>query len=101
MLDGLHSANAVVAVEATNSRDREFRHARLTGRSLDSNTTGGQNTVLGANADVSTGALSNATAIGYGAIVNASNKIRLGNSSVTVLESQVGRDSIPLTPKTF
>ena len=30
------------------------------------------------------------TAIGANAVVNASNKIRLGNSSVTVLESQVG-----------
>ena len=34
--------------------------------------------------------LTNATAIGNGAIVNNSNKIRLGNTQVTVLESQVG-----------
>jgi len=33
--------------------------------------------------------LTNATAIGHGAIVNASNKIRLGNSAVTVIEGQV------------
>ena len=31
----------------------------------------------------------NATAIGAGAIVNASNKIRLGNNAVTVIEGQV------------
>ena len=35
------------------------------------------------------GTLTNATAIGAGAIVNASNKIRLGNNAVTVIEGQV------------
>jgi hypothetical protein len=52
-------------------------------RSLLVNTTGTQNTALGSEADVVTDALINATAIGYGAKVNASNKIQLGNSSVT------------------
>ena len=38
---------------------------------------------------MSTGNLTNATAIGNGANVNASNKIRLGNTAVTVIEGQV------------
>jgi len=38
---------------------------------------------------VSTGDLTNATAIGASAVVNASNKIRLGNDQVTVIEGQV------------
>ena len=38
---------------------------------------------------VSADNLSNATAIGNGALVNASNKIRLGNTAVTVIEGQV------------
>ena len=38
---------------------------------------------------MSTGTLTNATAIGANATVNASNKIRLGNAAVAVLESQV------------
>jgi hypothetical protein len=38
---------------------------------------------------VSPGNLNNATAIGYDARVNASNKIRLGNTQVTVIEGQV------------
>jgi hypothetical protein len=38
---------------------------------------------------VSAGNLNNATAIGAQAIVNASNKVRLGNTSVTVIEGQV------------
>jgi len=33
--------------------------------------------------------LSNATALGYQAIVNASNKIRFGNTAVTVIEGNV------------
>jgi trimeric autotransporter adhesin len=50
-------------------------------QSLYSNTTGSFNTAIGYNADVTTDNLSNATAIGNGAIVDASNKIILGNAS--------------------
>lgn len=53
------------------------------------NTTGGSNTAIGYDADVSAGNLSNATAIGANATVDASNKIRLGSAAVTVLECQV------------
>jgi len=55
------------------------------------NTTGIQNTAIGAGATVSfgNGNLNNATAIGAGAIVDASNKIRLGNTSVRMIEGQV------------
>lgn len=56
---------------------------------LSSLTTGQYNTAIGYNANVSAGTLTNATAIGNGAIVNASNKIRIGNSAVTVIEGQV------------
>src|SRR5215813_283914 len=55
---------------------------------LRNNTTGSANTAVGVGADVSQGNLSNATAIGYLALVDASNKIRLGNSEVTVVEGQ-------------
>jgi len=37
---------------------------------------------------VSTDGLTNATAIGNGAIVNASHKVRIGNTAVTVIEGQ-------------
>ncbi len=56
---------------------------------LSSNINGSYNTALGYGADVSAGDLSNATAIGYLAMVGASNKIRLGNSAVSVIEGQV------------
>ncbi len=54
--------------------------------SLLTNITGNNNTALGFGADVTIDGLTNATAIGNGATVNASNKIRLGNGSVTVIE---------------
>ena len=57
---------------------------------LSRNTTGSHNTAIGDQADVSVGGLINATAIGAGAFVNASNKVRLGNDSVTVIEGLVG-----------
>ena len=51
------------------------------------NTTGSNNTLLGYQANVSSAALTNATAIGNGATVNANNKIRLGNTSITNVET--------------
>jgi hypothetical protein len=60
------------------------------GRSaLTSNTTGNFNTAIGLRADVSAPNLTNATAIGASAVVNASNKVRIGNAGVTVIEGNV------------
>ena len=53
------------------------------------NYTGSDNTMLGSQTDVTVDGLTNATAIGYGARVNASNKVRIGNGAVTVIEGQV------------
>jgi hypothetical protein len=61
---------------------------------LAANTTGEANTASGLGASTSTGNLTNATAIGAGAIVNASNKIRLGNAEVTVIEGHVAFTSV-------
>ena len=52
---------------------------------LITNTTGSDNMALGVDADVSVGNLTNATAIGWGAFVSASNKLVLGNASITSL----------------
>ncbi len=52
-------------------------------------TTGNENTAIGATATFGANNLSNATAIGFGANASASNKIRLGNGSVTVIEGAV------------
>jgi hypothetical protein len=58
-------------------------------QTLFKNTTGSNNIAIGQFADVSTGNLLNAIAIGNGAVDNASNKIRLGNTSHSVIEGQV------------
>ncbi len=50
---------------------------------------GSYNTGIGDNADVYPGDVTNATAIGASAIVDASNQVRIGNSAVTVIEGQV------------
>ena len=47
------------------------------------NTSGSNNVALGYNANVGDTALSNAIAIGYNSVVNASNSIQLGNTSIT------------------
>lgn len=60
------------------------------GRSaLTTNVSGSNNTSIGRLSDVSVGTLTNATAVGFSATVNASNKVRLGSATVTVVEGQV------------
>lgn len=56
---------------------------------LINNSAGDNNTAIGFTADVASNNLTNATAIGAGAVVNASNKIRLGDANVSVIEGQV------------
>jgi trimeric autotransporter adhesin len=56
---------------------------------LNNNRTGSFNVAVGFGADVSAGNLINATAIGSSAVVDASNKIRLGNAAVAVIEGSV------------
>lgn len=55
----------------------------------DVNTIGSRNTLLGHTANVSSNNLNNAMALGTGAIVDASNKVRIGDANVTVIEGQV------------
>ena len=57
-------------------------------QALGFNTTGSNNTAVGAQADVST-TLSWSTALGASAVANASNKVRIGDPTVTVVEGQV------------
>lgn len=54
------------------------------------NKTGNYNTAVGYDAEVSSANLTNASAFGNGALVDASNKVRVGNSSVTSIGGQVG-----------
>lgn len=54
-------------------------------QALSSNSTGNHNTALGYAANVAAMDLTNATAIGYNAVVDASNKVVIGNNSVTAI----------------
>ncbi len=54
------------------------------------NVDGNFNTLLGFQSDFGSANLTNASAFGYGAIVNASNSIVVGNTAVTSIGGQVG-----------
>ena len=81
--------NTASGVQALFSNTTGSQNTASGVHALRSNTTGVNNTALGTGADVSAGNLTNATAIGFAASVNASNKVQLGNTNVTVIEGQV------------
>jgi hypothetical protein len=58
--------------------------------SLATNVTGNKNTALGGQTDVTADNLHNATAIGNGALVDASNQVRMVIMRVTSIGGQVG-----------
>ncbi len=88
-------SNNTAIGSATLPNNRGSSNTAIGAFALDTNSTGSSNTANGTAAlssylaDVSTGDLTNATAIGAGAIVDASDKIRFGNADVTVIEGQV------------
>jgi len=75
------------ALRNTSTGDNNVALGYQTGYTL---TTGSNNTLIGYDADVASNAITNATAIGANAVVDASNKIRLGDNSITVIEGKVG-----------
>lgn len=84
------SVNTAVGESSLGSNVSGFQNTAVGIQALYYNTSGFNNTAIGAYANVpSTGSVTNATAIGANTTVNASNKIRLGNSAVTVIEGQV------------
>ena len=93
---GVDALNSNTGVGSTASGARSlFFNATGTGNTasglaaLRTNISGGNNTAMGRGADVTLDNLSNATAIGANAKVDASNKIRLGDAKVSVIEAQV------------
>ena len=81
--------SVAVGINALVNSTRGVSNVGLGAASLFNDITGFGNTGVGTRANVSSGNLTNATAIGFEAIVNASNKVRIGNASVTVIEGQV------------
>jgi len=60
---------------------------------LNQQTFGSRGTGIGAQSRPSTTSLNNVSAIGFGAIVNDSNSIRVGNTSITSIQGQVAFSS--------
>jgi hypothetical protein len=83
---GGNTANGALSLFSTTTGSFNTASGEM---ALSSNTSGSYNTATGYLADVSNGLLTNATAIGNGAVVDASNKVRIGNAAVTVIEGQV------------
>jgi len=81
--------NTAVGRDALDTNTSGNYNTALGRDALNTNSTGDGLTGLGRGTDVAVDGLSNATAIGYNTVVNASNKIRIGNASVTVIEGQV------------
>ncbi|NHM05874.1 tail fiber domain-containing protein [Flavobacterium sp. CYK-4] len=83
------NANVAVGHNSLNDNTIGFGNTAIGTNALNVNVDGNNNTGLGRGANLSTTNLSNATAIGFNSTVNASNKIRLGNTAITVIEGQV------------
>jgi len=86
--------NTASGVSALSSNTTGFSNTASGVDALFSNTIGNDNTAIGRSADVSRGDLTNATAIGAFAVVNASNKVRIGDTGVNRIEGQVSFTSV-------
>jgi hypothetical protein len=84
------ASNTAIGMKALYSNTSGYDNTANGNYALYSNTIGAFNTAIGYNADIASSGLNNATAIGANTTVNASNKVRIGSSTVTVIEGQVG-----------
>ncbi len=90
MSNTLGGNNTSAGFQSLNGNTEGVNNSALGSQSLSSNTIGSFNTAIGSHANVSSGALSNAIAIGYNAIVNASNKVQIGNTNVNYVALGTG-----------
>ena len=81
--------NVGIGSNALSNNTTGERNVAVGVNALTGNLTGSSNMALGAGAHVSVDGLTNATAIGADAIVDASNKVRIGSAGVTVVEGPV------------
>ena len=81
--------NTAAGANALFNNTTGFFNTAIGYQSINSITTGSYNTAIGAFCNVGANNLSNSTAIGYNTVVDASNKVRIGNTAVTVIEGQV------------
>lgn len=87
--NGAGLENAALGAYALYDNTSGDNNTSVGARSMQGNTKGNNNTAVGARTSVANNNLTNATAIGYLATVNASNKVVVGNTAVTVIGGQV------------
>jgi hypothetical protein len=82
--------NVVIGQEAMAYNTSGIQNTAVGMATMSTNTIGGQNTALGYNANVGADNLTNATVIGNQAIVDASNKVQIGNNAVNAVQLGTG-----------
>ncbi len=82
-------ANTAAGMYALKNNSTGYLNVAIGDSSLISNIDGDFNSGIGFLSNVSSGSFLNATAIGSRAIVDASDKVRIGDPTVTVIEGQV------------
>jgi hypothetical protein len=83
--DATGSENTAMGFHAQDVLTTGERNTSVGAETLNQNQSGSDNTAIGAYAGVSTSALSNTVAVGAAAVANASNQVRLGNTSISSL----------------
>ncbi|MBK9108441.1 MAG: tail fiber domain-containing protein [Saprospiraceae bacterium] len=82
--------NSVLGARAMSFNETGILNTACGTQALQDNVSGSRNSAFGFRANVGAGDLTDATAIGADAIVDASNKVRIGSGYVTSIGGQVG-----------
>jgi len=88
MTDTNGSSNIAIGTGSLYPNHGKTGNTAIGYRALYKDTLGQYNTAIGYTTDVNATGLTNSTALGYGAVITASNQIRLGNSSISSLYCQ-------------
>jgi hypothetical protein len=85
----LGNSNVAIGMQSGYANTTGSGNVAIGSNAMQGGITGSNNTCIGNGTSLASDPLTNATVIGYAATVNASNKVRIGNSSVLVIEGQV------------
>ncbi|WDF46036.1 tail fiber domain-containing protein [Chryseobacterium sp. KACC 21268] len=83
------TGNIIIGNEASRTNQTGNNNVAIGNSALYNNNSGSNNTAIGHQADVLYGNLTNSMALGNGAQVNQSNKVRIGNNDITIIEGFV------------
>jgi carbonic anhydrase/acetyltransferase-like protein (isoleucine patch superfamily) len=86
--------NTAIGVNAMGNTVSGLSNVALGESALLGNQSGSFNTAIGKNANVTNGNFSNSTVIGFNAVVDASNKVRIGNTSIVSIGGAVAWTSL-------